>query len=124
MDAQADDLRGGLGALLEFDVGVEDEIADAIRGCGDSDRAQESKAAALGLDPVWWTSSERGIRCRPWRTRRQHERDGASRMSAAKRVWSPAWHASDQGAACPPDKCTSVSGRPFTCGTIQSAIFP
>lgn len=30
------------------------------------------------LDPLWWTSSERGIRCRPWRTQRAGGRGGAS----------------------------------------------
>jgi hypothetical protein len=33
------------------------------------------------LDPVWWTSSERWIRCRPWRTRRRNGYVAASRRS-------------------------------------------
>jgi hypothetical protein len=49
MDAPADDLRGGRGALLEFDVGVEDEVADAILSRGVGDRTQKSKAAPLAV---------------------------------------------------------------------------
>ena len=37
-----------------------------------------------GLDPVSWTSSERGIRCRPWRTRRAGGGGGASRMTTRR----------------------------------------
>ena len=60
MDAPADDLRGSLGALLEFDIGIEDEVADAILGRGVRDRTQESKAAALpDLEPDQPESVER-----------------------------------------------------------------
>ena len=60
MDAPADDLRGGLRALLEFDVGTENEIADAILGRGVGDRPQEGKAAALAVDGVL-TRRERDV---------------------------------------------------------------
>ena len=60
MDAPADDLRRGPGALLEFDIGFEEEIADAILGRGVGDRTQEGKAAALAVDGVL-TRRERDV---------------------------------------------------------------
>ena len=45
---------------------------------------QGSLSERVELDPVWWTSSERGIRCRPWRTRRAGGRGEASRMTTRR----------------------------------------
>src|SRR5688500_5124931 len=60
MDAPADDLRRGRGALLECYVAVEDEIADAILGRGVGDRTQEGKTPALAVDGVL-TRRERDV---------------------------------------------------------------
>lgn len=60
MDAPADDLRGGLGALFKFHIGIEDEIADPLLGRGVGDRTQEGKAPALAVDGVL-TRGERDV---------------------------------------------------------------
>ena len=60
MDAPADDLRGGLGALLELGVRLENEFADAVLGRGVGDRTQKREAAAFAVDGVL-TGGERDV---------------------------------------------------------------
>jgi hypothetical protein len=38
-----------------------------------------------GLDPVWWTSSERWIRCPQWPKHEAGERAGGSRMNSSSK---------------------------------------
>ncbi len=39
-----------------------------------------------GLDPVWWTSSERWVRCPQWQKHKAGERAGGSRMNLSSRL--------------------------------------
>ena len=42
-------------------------------------------AMVFGLDPVWWTSSERWIRCPQWPKHEAGERAGGSRMNSSSK---------------------------------------
>ena len=72
-------------AALEARPDDRRQVIDArVRAQEEQERAQAGRRRSVygiamlhGRDPVWWISSERGIRCRPWRTRRQNERGGA-----------------------------------------------
>lgn len=61
----------------ELAIHGQEKVGDTVRLCR-MNLAVHGLEGDIGLDPVWWTQSERRIRCPQWQTREQSERDGAS----------------------------------------------
>ena len=58
-----------------------------VSGGNRSERGAETQEilSSIGLDPVWWTSSERWIRCPQWQKRRTGDPVGDSRMNSSSK---------------------------------------